>query len=77
MDYLDIVEVDSVEAAVNWLRDDDPCVGQVIALNLTKGLSSKDLREAADSLDAVCCWYEDGVFRIDGDLWFVGCDFGH
>lgn len=77
MDYLDIVEIDSVDAAVTWLSDDDPCVGQIIALNLSKGLSQKDLREAADSLDIVCCGYNEGVFRINGELWFIGCDFGH
>lgn len=79
MDYLDIVEVESVDDAVTWLSDDDPHIGEVIALQLTGGncLSAKEFREAAQSMDNSCCGANSGVFRIDGNLWYIYCDFGH
>lgn len=79
MDYLDIVEVEFIQDAIEWLSEEDPNIGQVISIQLTggDGPTPKSLRKAADSLDETCCGYNAGVFRIDGDLWFIGCDFGH
>ena len=79
MDYLDIVEVESVDDAVTGLSDDDPCIGEVIAIQLTGDNcpGSEEFREAAKSMDNTCCGANSGVFRIDGSLWYVYCDFGH
>ena len=76
MDYLDIVEVESVDDAVT---DDDPYIGEVIAIQLTGDNcpGSEEFREAAKSMDNTCCGANSGVFRIDGSLWYVYCDFGH
>ena len=74
MDYLDILEVSCVHEAVMWLSQEDEYIGEVIAFQLTgePGLRSKDLLKASKSLDNVCCGYNDGVFRIKGDLWSLG-----
>lgn len=79
MDYLDIVEVESVGDAVTWLSDDNECIGEVIALQLTgdNWPRADEFREAAQSMDNSCCGANSGVFRIDGSLWYVYCDFGH
>lgn len=79
MDYLDIVEVDSVDAAVTWLSAGDEHIGGVIALQLTGNTwpGSEEFREAARSMDGTCCGANSGVFRIDGNLWYIYCDFGH
>lgn len=72
-----IIETDSLESAYQLLSEGDPCPDIRIAFNLSKGPSAKDLSHAADQMLQVCCGYGEGVFLIDGDLWFVACDFGH
>lgn len=79
MNHLDIEEVKTVDVAVERLSGGDPCIGGVIALQLTGDTwpDSKEFREAAETMDGACCGSNSGVFMIDGDLWYVYCDFGH
>lgn len=77
MDHLDIVEVGNLNEAHEWVTDGDDCPGELVALNLTKGPSPEELREAALVLEGQCCGFGQGVVRIQGELWYVASDFGH
>ena len=79
MSKYEIIEVDSVDDAVTWLSDDDEYIGVVISLQLTGDRipDENDFREAAHGMRSTCCGAGAGVFRIDGNLWYIYCDFGH
>lgn len=72
-----IQKVSSVDEAVEVLSGSDPCVGQVSAINLASGLVGSELREMADAIDRSCCGIGEGLFFIEGQIWFVFCDYGH
>lgn len=73
-----IHKVDSVDEAVSFLVDGCEPVGEVEAVNLTQGLDiASDLRSMADAMDRSCCGIGEGLFFIEGQIWFVFCDYGH
>lgn len=59
------------------MSGEDPYPGVDIRLNLSKGLTSQELRQAADELDTTCCGCAEGVAVVDGDVYYRFVDFGH
>lgn len=59
------------------MTDSDPYPGVDIRLNLSRGVTSQELRQAAEDLDTTCCGFAEGVAVVGGDVYYRIVDFGH
>ena len=73
-----IKKFDSLEEAWGYIHEEEveDYVDGRFAVNLTNP-DSRDFWNAAEKIEDRCCGVYQGVFEVDGELWYLGCDYGH
>lgn len=68
---------DSFSSWYDEMTDSDPYPGIDIRLNLSRGLTGAELRDAANQLDNTCCGSAEGLGVVNGEVYWRFVDFGH
>lgn len=65
---------DDLETQIAIHLPDEGCVDNRRAYRVRDGLHKSDFVTAENS---GCCGFYNSYSIVDGDMWFVGCNYGH